>query len=220
MPRSTAHTTCGYCCAVSPNGQCSDTIVSRAVARLGVRGEAVGGERVGHRGERGAHRAVALGGVHARRRASVPYSKPDLVGQRLGLLGPERVERPGEQRAEQVVVLGGEREGGVERAGEVALRRTPGGPGRYRRRTPCHLDDEVAAAGELLEVVAGDVGVELERSATAPAVTPAAPGVAGEEVDVPPGGVAERVGDRAHHRAELVRGEGLGGPWPVFYLRP
>ena len=86
----------------------------------------------------------------------------DLVGERLGLLGPERVERAREQPAEQVVVLERERERGVERAGEVALRRTTGGARGAVVGGLRDLDDEVAAAGELLEVVAGDVGVEVE----------------------------------------------------------
>ena len=71
---------------------------------------------------------MALGGVHARRELT-PVLEADLVGERLGLLGPERVERACEQAAEEVVVLEREREGGVERAGEVALRRTAGGAG-------------------------------------------------------------------------------------------
>ena len=163
MPRSSAHTTCGYCCAVSPNGQHSDTIVERPSLRLGVRGEAVGGERVGDGGERGAHRPVALGGVHPRGERGAVL-EADLVGERLGLLGSERVERAGEQAAEQVVVLEGERERRVERAGEVALRRSAGarGPSPPSPGRLADLDHEVAAAGELLEVVAGDVGVQLE----------------------------------------------------------
>ena len=55
-----------------------------------------------------------------------------------------------------------EREGGVERTGEVALRRTARGAHGGVAGDPPDLDDEVAAAGELLEVVAGDVGVQLE----------------------------------------------------------
>ena len=134
-----------------------------AVARLGVRGEAVGGERVGDRGERGVHRPVALGRLHARRERGAVL-EADLVGERLGLRRAERVERAGEQPAEQVVVLEREREVGVERTGEVALRRTAGGARRAVDRGLADLDDEVAAAGELLEVVAGDVGVELEAA--------------------------------------------------------
>ena len=161
IPRSSAHTTCGYRCAVSPNGQHSDTIASSAVARFGVRGEAVRGERVGDGAERGAHRPVALGRVHARREL-VAVLEADLVGERLGLLGPERVERAREQPAEQVVVLERERERGVERAGQVALRRTPAARALPSSRRGAISTDEVAAAGELLEVVAGDVGVQLE----------------------------------------------------------
>ena len=175
MPRSSAHTTCGYALRGLAERAALRHDREATVARLGVRGEAVRGERVGDRGERGLHRPVALGGVHARgeRRAVL---EADLVGERLGLRGPERVERACEQAAEQVVVLERERERRVERTGEVALRRATGGARRAVDRGLGDLDDEVAAAGELLEVVAGDVGVQLELLGhLAPAVTPAAP---------------------------------------------
>ena len=57
-----------------------------------------------------------------------------------------------------------EREGGVERTGAVALRRAAGRTRAVAARSGRlgELDHEVAAAGELLEVVAGDVGVERE----------------------------------------------------------
>ena len=105
---------------------------------------------------------MAVGRVHARGEGQAVL-EADLVGERLGLVGPERVERAGEQPAEQVVVLEREREGGVERtargsASTAARRRGP----RRRSRGVRDLDDEVAAAGELLEVVAGDVGVQVE----------------------------------------------------------
>ncbi len=166
-----------------------------AAARLGVRGEPVRGERVGDGTERGLHRAVALGGVHARRELT-PVLEAHFVGERLGLLGPERVERAGEQAAEQVVVLEGEREGGVERTGAVALRRTTGGTSAAVVGCTGDLDDEVAAARELLEVVAGDVGVQLEVLGDL-GRGDAVGGVAHEEVDLAPGGITERVRDRA-----------------------
>ena len=62
--------------------------------------------------------------------SAMPYSKPTSSASASACVGPERVERPRQQPAEQVVVLEGEREGGVERTGEVALRRTAGGARR------------------------------------------------------------------------------------------
>ena len=77
-------------------------------------------------------------------------------------------------------------------------------PARPRVLRPLDGHLEVAAAGELVEVVAGDVGVELELlghlgRGDAPL------GVVGEEVDLPPGGVAEGAGDRADRGTELIR---------------
>ena len=109
-------------------------------------------------------------------------------------------------------MLEGEREGGVERAGEVALRRASGRAGCAVGRGTGDLDHEVAAAGELLEVVAGDIGVELEVLGHRAGGDAGVPGVAGEEVDLAPGGVAERVGDRADDGVELVRGEAAVRP--------
>ena len=63
------------------------------------------------------------------RRELAPVLEADRVGERFGLLGPERVERARQQTTEEVVVLEREREGGVERTGEVALRRTTRGAG-------------------------------------------------------------------------------------------
>ena len=98
---------------------------------------------------------------------------------------------------EQIVVLEREGERGIERAGEVALRRTA-----RRARGPVDrrlgdLDEEVAAAGELLEVVAGDVGVEVELLGHRAGGDTGRAGVPREEVDLTSGGIAERVRDRA-----------------------
>ena len=93
---------------------------------------------------------------------------------------------------------------------QVALRRATRGARRAVDRGLGDLDHEVAAAGELLEVVAGDVGVELEVLGDLAGGDAGGAGVAGEQVDLAAGRVTERVGDRAHHRVELVGGEGFG----------
>ena len=77
--------------------------------------------------------------------------------------------------------------------GAVVLRRAPGA----RTLGTLDRDLEVAAGGELVEVVAGDVGVQAEllghlRRGDAVA------DLAGEQVDAAPGRIAERVGDRRH----------------------
>ena len=96
------------------------------------------------------------------RAASVrPYSNPTSSASASACVGPERVERAREQAAEQVVVL--EREARAWRRADRRGSASTAGRRRGRcRRGPADLDDEVAAAGELLEVVAGDVGVEVE----------------------------------------------------------
>ena len=93
--------------------------------------------------------------------------------------------------------MSGSASGGVERAGEVALRRSAGGARGTVDRGLGDLDDEVAATRELLEVVTGDIGVELEALGHRAGGDTRGAGVACEEVDLAPGGVAERVGDRA-----------------------
>ncbi len=176
-------------------------------ARFGVGGETVRGEGVGDGGERGLHRPMALGRVDALGQL-LAVLEPDLVGQHLGLSRAEGVEGAGQQPAEQVVVLEGEREGGVERSGEVALRRTAGGADRLVARRPSDLDVEVPATGQLLQVVTGHVGVQREPFRDLGGGGPADARIAHEQVDLAAGRVAERVRDRAHHRVELVRGEG------------
>ena len=91
----------------------------------------------------------------------------------------------------------------VERTGEVTLRRTTRGAGAAVVGRAGDLDEEVAAAGELLEVVARDVGVEVEVLGDR-ARGDAAGRLAHEEVDLTPGGIAEGVGDRADDGVELV----------------
>ena len=208
MPVSTAHSTCGYCCAASPNGQCSATSVSDVAARLGVRGESVRGERVGDRRDRGLHRAVAFGRLHARRdRAAVLVA--DLFGERARLVDRQPLERAGEQRAEQVVAAGREREVRVVGRRAVALRRParPTRGGRARRRGSRRPRASRGGGGRRWGGA---------RTARRPRRPWHAVGMgADEEVDVAAGGVAEGAGDGGDRGRELVRSE--VGRWSRGY---
>ena len=84
--------------------------------------------------------------------------------------------------------------------GAVALRRPAG------RLVASELDVEVAAARELLEVVAGDVGVQREPLGDLGRGRAVGAG-ADEQVDVTAGGVAEGRGHGGDGRRELVRSE-------------
>ena len=167
-------------------------------------------ERVGDGAECGAHRPVALRRVHPCRQA-LAVLESHLVREELGLVGAERVERSGEESGQEVVVLERECERGVERASLVALGRSPGSPGRtYVRRLGCG-HREVSPAGQLLEMVARDVGMQAESLGDLAGGGTRLAGLPYEQVDLPPRGIAERVGDRTDHRVELVGGEtGLG----------
>ena len=160
MPRSTAQIT-GCSMAAPPKGQCSDDDAQPVAVLLGVGGEAVGGEGVGHGVQRRAERPVRC--VGARRRAPMrghrlPYSTPTSSAIASACVGGQRRQRLAEEGDEQVVVadrqlerhLGRGRPGSASTAGRRPRRRAAGG------------DLEVATAGELVEVVAGDVGVEVE----------------------------------------------------------
>ena len=225
-PRSTAQIT-GCSMAAPPNGQWSDTMRSpspwrsawaakpwavraSATAWSAVRNDrwhGAGGGRVGEGGGARPH-----GGRH---RLAVLH--PDLLGHRLGVVGRQERQRLAEQRDEQVVVADRHLEGHLGRRDAVALRRPPG-PGA----AAAGGDLDVAAAGQLVEVVPGDVGVQGELlghlgGRDTGVVLLAA--LVHEEVDLPAGGVAERRGDRRHGARELRRGE-AGRHRPVFYLWP
>ena len=152
------------------------------------------GQRVA--GEPGGHRPAVRGA--------------DLLGHRLGVVVGQAVERPAEQRQHEVVAA--HRDAGVERRrgdGDVALRRAA-----RPARTACadgRDDLDVPAGGELVEVVAGDVGMHPDLGGDrrrGDAVGAAV--VACEQVDPPAGRVAEGVGDRRHGRGER-RALGVGG---------
>ena len=182
---------------VAPRGLAERAVLGdereRVALALGVRGEPVRGERVGDRRDRGLHRAVPFGRFHARRHRT-PVLEPDLLGDAARLVDREPFERTREQRGEQVVAAGRERELRVVGRHAVALRRPA------RGSMPGELDVEVPAARELLEVVAGDVGVQGE--ALGDLGRGHAVGRAPhEEVDVAAGRVAEGGGDRRDGRS-------------------
>src|SRR6266536_423229 len=134
--------------------------LERAAARLRVGGEAVGRERIGDGRQRGPHRPVAgadvtgLGGHAGGDGQAVVV--PDLLGHGGGFVGVEHLQRPRQQRGEEVVAPGREVQRRVELPGPVPLRRAAGG------LVSGQLDRQVAARGQLLEVMTGDVGMEIE----------------------------------------------------------
>ena len=87
-----------------------------------------------------------------------PYSIADLLGHALGLGRRQQGQRPAEQREHDVVGLHRHLEGDLLGVGPVALRRAA----RALALRALDGDLEVAAGGELVEVVAGHVGVEAE----------------------------------------------------------
>ena len=89
---------------------------------------------------------------------ALPYSIPDLFGHDLGLRTRQLRESFAEQRHEQVVVAHGELERHVLLGHAVTLRR-PAGTGTLGALDG---DLDVAAAGELVEMMAGDVRMDRE----------------------------------------------------------
>ncbi len=140
----------------------------------------------------------------------MPYSKPTSSASASACAGPSASSARASSPPRRSSCLRGRASVGVERTGEVALRRPPG---RARGAVDGGLGDldvQVAPTGELLEVVAGDVGVEVEVLGDRAGGDAGRTGVTREQVDLPAGGIAEGVRDRAHHRVELVGGEGFG----------
>ena len=88
---------------------------------------------------------------------ALPYSMPTSSAMASASASGSRESALLEQRDEEVVVADGELEAHLRRRDPVALRRAAGARGRAPGG-----DLEVAAAGQLVEVVAGDVGVEVE----------------------------------------------------------
>jgi hypothetical protein len=151
MPRSTEHTTCGYFVAASPNGHCSATIwsVPPLASAWAAKPWAVSASAT----------VASAARVSVGRHASGD-GEPVVVADRLrhggGLVGVEHLERACQQRGEEVVAPGREVQRCVELAGAIALRRPA------RSLVASELDGQIPAGGQLLEMVAGDVGMEVE----------------------------------------------------------
>ena len=128
MPRSTAHST-GLVLLASPKGHCSAIDRRRLAPVLGVGGEAVGRQRLGHDVHGGAHRALPLARRHARGERA-PVLLADVCRHLLGLVGPEPTHGLAQEAHEEVVAALHEAELQLLLHAEVAL----GGPARARRR--------------------------------------------------------------------------------------
>ena len=170
-----------------------------------MRREPVRGERVGDRRERGLHGAMPFGRCDASREAAAVV-EANFFGERLGFGDRQLLEGAGEQRSEQVVAPRRKIQRVIELGHAVLLRRTSG---RARAVGATDRHYEVSTRGQLLEVVARHVGVELEPLGDLTRGD-ALGGVANQQVDVSPGRIAEGVGDRGDGRTEVIGVEGSG----------
>lgn len=157
--------------------------------------ESVGGEGISHHRERGANGPVPVGFAHVLGEAPAVF-EADLVGEHAGSLGAESIEGAGEETREEVVSTGTQRERLVVIRREVPLR------GSTRRFDPGERDDQIAPGGELLEMMTGDVRVQVEVFGDL-AGSDAGAG-AGVEVDRATGGITERGRDRRHRGREVI----------------
>ena len=169
---------------------------------FGMRREAVCSQRVGHRRDRSFHRTMTFTRFHSRRdRTAILVSH--LLGEGVRLVLRQTFERACEQRAQEVVAARWEQQVRVVRDRAVPLGWTA------RRLMSSQLDLEVAAGGEFLEMVAGDVRMELE--AFGDLGRPHARGMLPcEEVDVAARRVSECARDGGHGRGELLGSEFCG----------
>ena len=94
MPRSTAQIT-GCSIAAVAERAVLDTMRSSLPCSLGVGGEAVGGEGVGDRVQRGAERALAVARVAIAAAIVRPYSTPTSSAICLGLRRAAAARAPG-----------------------------------------------------------------------------------------------------------------------------
>ena len=127
-----------------------------------------------------------------------PYSAPTSSAICSASSCGKAGQRPSEQRQDEIVAAHrevGERAGG----GGVALRRPPGAAtGETAGR-----DLEVPAGGELVEVVAGDVGVDADLGGDHRRGDPVvAHVIADVQVDPAARRIAERIGDGRHGGGE------------------
>ena len=164
-------------------------------------GEAVGREGISHRANGGVQRALPLAGRHlGGERGAVLLA--DRLRHALGLLGGQERERPSEQQDEQVVAPSRELEGHVLGRSPVAL----GGTARPTGARSLDVHLQVPPGGQLVEVMTGHVGMEVEMRGHLPGRHALA--LSGEQVDVATGRVAERRGDGGHGGGELLVAEG------------
>ena len=157
----------------------------------------MGRQGVGDGVHGGAQGPLAVAGGHLPGQgAAVLLADP--FGHALGRHRPEQLERLLQQEDQQIVAAGQQVEGGVVADGPESLRRASGAVAG----DPFHGHFDVAAARQTLEVVAGHVGMQRE---TGGHLGGGRAGVgADEEVDLPPGRVAEGRRDRGHRGGELV----------------
>jgi len=191
------------------------------VALVGVRGEPVSGERIGNclhgRAQAAlAHRQVGAGEALGHRQAVL---LAHFFRHRFGLVVRQQGQGTTEQRQHQVVAVhrhvAGEIHLGIGRHPIVLA----GPPGTGALGT---LDGnfQVAAGGQLVEVVAGHVGVHAELLGHLRGGDPGG-FLASEQVDATTRRVAERVGDGRHGAGEgrRVRGHGDILPMRVVVIR-
>ena len=158
MPRSTAQMT-GCSIATSPNGQWLLTIRSWLLRWSAWAANPCAGERVGHGLHRRAQTALTGGNIGARQTGGhcLAVLLTDLLGHRLGLIAGQQRQGLAEQRQHEIVAAHRHVDRHVGHR-SIALRRAAGAG------TLGTLDGdlEVAAGGEPVEVMTGDVGVQAE----------------------------------------------------------
>ena len=125
-------------------------------AVLGVGGESVRGERVGHHVHGGPDGALPFGRRHAGRQRA-PVLLADVGRHLLGLLRPQPLHGFGQEAHEEIVPALHQPDRQLLLYAEVLLGGSSGSGGLARRLHP-----EVPPVDQALEVVAGHVGVEGE----------------------------------------------------------
>ena len=115
--------------------------------------------------------------------------QPHLFGHRLGDVGRQHLQRPPEQGDEDVVLANINFEVHLLVGGRVALRGAADPAAGLG-----DLDDQVPTGSEFVEVVSGDVGVEVEVFCRLRRRYAVVAGV-GEQEDVAASRITERCGD-------------------------
>ena len=164
MPRSTAQIT-GWSVATYPNGQCSLMIRSPLACGSGrhVGGEPVRGEGIRHRLHRRAQRP--LPGAHTS--PVRPSPSPGHRSRRPPRPSPRPPHGAAGRAPDRAAPGRGRRCAPARRAScsldaHIALRRSARPAARIARDLRTADDLDISAGGELVEVVAGDVGVDAD----------------------------------------------------------